>query len=213
MPRSKVVTAITRWAGREPCKIGVSAITGATAEERGAGTGTTGLGRVTADGLGTTGNDRGPGNLGKGLATTGEMVDKHFVCACVTVANLTAPCVEARKGALVTTGTAGTLSNLGAGETRVHVPTGGTAKLPRCVVGNLGRADTTFVLLGNNVESRPGDPVSFSGVTLGVVANNGRTTAGVLATKGELTAGKPGSLAGGWGKTGARGATMTWLGP
>lgn len=190
--------------------MGVSAITGATAEERGAGTGTTGLGRVTADGLGTTGNDRGADNLGKGVATTGEMLDKHFAWACVAVANLTAPCAEPREGALVTTGT---FSNLGPGETRVDVPTGGTAKLPACAVGNRGRADTTFVLLGNNVESRPGVPVSFSGITLGVVASNGRTTVGVLATKGELTAGTPGSLAGGWGKTGARGATMTWLGP
>lgn len=211
MPRSRVVTAITCWAGREPCKAGVSAITGATGEERGAGTGITGLGRVTADGLGTTGNDRGPDNLAKGGATTGEMVDKHL--ACVVAASLTVPCADPRQGALVNTGTVGTLSNLAVGETRVDVPTGGNAKLLTCAVGNLGSADTTFVLLGNKFEPRPGVPVSFSDKTLGVVASNGGTTAGVLATKGELTAGTPGSLAGGWGKTGALGATMAWLAP
>lgn len=46
-------------------------------------------------------------------------------------------------------------------------------------------------------------------MTFGVVASNDGPTAGVHATKGELTAGTPGSLAGDWGKTGARGATVT----
>lgn len=69
------------------------------------------------------------------------------------------------------------------------------------------------MLLGNNVEPRRGVPVSWIGLTLGVVASNDGPTAGVHATKGELTAGTPGNLAGDWGKTGARGATVTWLAP
>lgn len=44
-------------------------------------------------------------------------------------------------------------------------------------------------------------------------ASNDGPTAGVHATKGELMAGTPGSLAGDWGKTGARGATVTELAP
>lgn len=216
MPEPRVVTATTCWAGREQCKAGMSATTGAADEERGAGTGMTGLGRAMADGPGNTGkDDRGPENLGKGDATSGEMVDEHSACVGAPVANLIVASAEPRLGALVATGEtkAGTLPNLGGDETRVDVPTGGTAKLPACAVGSLGRADTTFVLLGNKVEPRLGVPVSLTGVMLGVVASKDGRTAGVHATKGELMAGTPGSLAGGWGKTGARGATVAWLAP
>lgn len=181
------------------------ATTGTAAEERGVGT----------DGLGKTGNDRGAENLDKEGATTGEIVDEHSACMGAPAANLILASAEPRAGAVVTTGDtrAGTLPNLGGDETRVGVPTGGDAKLPACAAGNLGRADTTFVLLGNNVEHRPDVPVSRTGMILGVVANNDGPTAGVHATKGQLTAGTPGSLPGDWGKTGARGATVTWLAP
>lgn len=217
MPGPRVGTATTCWAGREQCKAGVSATTGAADEERGAGTDMTGLGRATADGPGITGKeDRGPENLGKGDATAGEMVDEHSACVGAPAANLIVVSAEPRGGTLVATGEtkAGTLPNLGGDETRVDVPIGGTAKLPACVAGNLGRADTTFVLLGNNVEPRLGVPVNLTGVTLGVVASKDERTAGVHATKGELMAGTPGSLTGDWGKTGgARGATEGWLAP
>lgn len=190
-------------------KAGVPATIGTAAEERDVGTG---MGKATADGLGNTGkDDKGADNLDKGGATAGEMVDEHSARVCVPAANLIVVSAEPRAGALVTTGEtrAGTLPNLGGDETRVGVPTGGDAKLPACAAGNLGRADTTFVLLGNHVEPRPGVPVSRTGVTFGVVASNDGPTAGVHATKGELTAGTPGSLAVDWGKTGARGATVT----
>lgn len=214
MPGPGVVTDTTCWAGREECKAGVLATTGAAHEERGAGIGMTGLGRATADGLGKTGKDDRADNLDKGGATGGEMVDEHSTCMGVPAANLIVASAEPRAGALVTTGEtrAGILPNLGGDETRVGELTG-DAKLPACAAGNLGRADTTFVLLGNNVEPRPGVPVSRTGVTLGVVASNDGPTAGVHATKGQLTAGTPGSLAGEWGKIGARGATVTWLAP
>lgn len=192
------------------------AITGAGAEETGAGIGMTGFGRATADGLGKTGkDDRGADNLGKGGATAGEMVDEHSACLGVPAANLIVVSAEPRTEALVTTGEtrAGTLPNLGDDETRVGVPTGGDAKLLACETGNLGRADTTLVLLGNNAEPKPGVPVSWTGMTLGLVASNDGPTAGVHATKGELKAGTLGSLAGDRGKTGARGATVTGLAP
>lgn len=191
-----VVAETTCWAGREECKAGLPATKGAAAEGRGVGT----------DGLGKTGkDDRGADNLDKEGATAGEMMDEHSARVVVPAANLIVASAEPRAGALVTTGEtrAGTLPNLGGDETRVGVPTEGDRKLPACVVDNLGRADTTFVLLGNNVEPRPGVPVSWTGVTLGVVASNDGPTAGVHATKGQLTAGKPGSLAGDWGNTGA----------
>lgn len=210
MPGPGVVTETTCWAEGEGCK-GAPATRGAAAEERGVGTGMTGLGRDTADGLGKTGkDDRGADNLGKGCATPGKMVDEHSACVGVPAPNLIAASAEPKAGVLVTTGETrdGTLPNLGGDETRVGVPTGADAKLPTCTAGNLGRADTTFVLLGNNVEPRPGVPVSRTGATLGVVASNGGPTAGVHATKGELAAGTPDSLAGVWGKTGARGATV-----
>lgn len=187
-----VVTETTCWAGREECKAGVPAAT----EERVVGT----------DGLGKTGkDDRGADNLDKGGASAGEMVDEHSACVGVPAANLIVASAEPRAGALVTTGEtkAGTLPNLGGDDTRVGVPTGGDAKLPDWTAGNRGRADTTFVLMGNKVEPKPGVPVSRTGVALGVVASNDGPTAGVHATKGQLTAGTPGSLAGDWGKTGA----------
>ncbi len=78
MPWPGVVTDTTCWAGREECKAGVPATTGAAHEERGAGSGMTGLGRATADGLGKPGkDDRGADNLDSGGATAGEMEDEH----------------------------------------------------------------------------------------------------------------------------------------
>lgn len=213
-PGPGVVIETTCGAGREECK-GVPATRGAAAE-RGVGTGITGLGRDTADGLGKTGkDDRGAANLGKGCVTAGKIVDEHSACVGVPAANLIAASAGPKEGAGVTPGEsrAGMLPNLGGDETRVGVPTGGDAKGPACTAGNLGRADTTLVLLGNKVEPRPGVPVSWTGVTLGVVASSDGPTAGVHATKGELAAGTPDNLAGDWGKTGARGATVTWLAP
>lgn len=162
------------------------------------------LGRATAEGLDKTGNDdRGANNLDKGDATAGEMVE-HSAGIGVPAANLKVVSAELRAGALVTTGEtrAGTLPNLGGDDIREGVPPGGEAKLQTCAAGSLGRADTTFVLLGNHVE--PGH-----GGTFEVFASTDGPTAGVHATKGELAAGTPGSLAGHWGKLGARGATVT----
>lgn len=203
-----VVTETICWAGREECKAGVPATTGAAAEERGAGTDRLGKTQTGKD-------DRGADNLDKGGATAGEMVNEHSARVGVPAVNLIVDPAEPRVGALVTTGEtrAGTLPNLGRDETRVGEPTGGDVKLQACAAGNLGRAETTFVLLGNTVDPRPGVPVSRIGGTLGVVANNDAPTEGVHATKGQLTAGTPGSLAGDWGKTGACGATVTWLAP
>lgn len=216
MPGPTAVTETTCWAGEEQRNAGVSAITGAAAEERGAGTGMTGLGRATADGLGKTDtDDKGADDMDKGGATTGDMVVERSACMGVPADNLIVANAEPRTGALVTTGEtrAGTLPNLGGDGTRVGAPRRGDAKLAACTAGNLGRADTKFVLLGNNVEPWTGVPVSRTGVTLGVFASNGGPTAGVHATKGELTTGTPGSLAGVWGKTVAPGATVTWLAP
>lgn len=129
----RVVTETICWAGREECKAGVPATTGAAAEEKGAGTGMTGLGKATADGLGKTDkDDTGADNLDKGGATAGGKVDEHSARVCVPPANLIVVSAEPRAGALVTTGetTAGTLPNLGGDETRVGVPIGGDAKLP-----------------------------------------------------------------------------------
>ena len=199
-----VVTETTCWAGREECKACVPATTGAAAGERGAGT----------DWLGKRGKvDRGADNLDKGGATAGEMVDGHSTRAVVPAANLIVASAELRAGALVATGATGTLPNLGGVEIRVGVPTGDDVKLPTCTAGNLGRAETTLVLLCNHAEPRPGVPVSWTGVTGGVVASIDGPTAGVHATKGQLTAGTPGNLTGDWGKTGARWATVTWLAP
>lgn len=205
MPGDGVVAETTCWTGREECKAGVPATTGAAAEEKG---GMTGLGGATADGLDKTGkDDKGADNLDKGGATAGEMVDEHSAGVGVPAADLIVVSAEPRAGALVATGEM--LPNLGGDETRMGVPTGGDAKLPACAAGNLGRADTTFVLLGNHAEPKPGGPVSRTGVTFGVVACNDGPTAGVHATKGEFTPGTPGNLAGDWGKTGARGATVS----
>lgn len=109
-------------------------------------------------------------------------------------------------GALVATGEtkAGTMPNLGGDETRVDVPTGGGA------ASNLGRADTTFVLLGNTVEPMLGVPVSL---TLGLVGSSDEPTVGVHGTKGQFTVGTLGNLTWDCGKTGAREATETWLAP
>lgn len=169
----------------------------------------TGLARDTV-GLGKPGNDdRGADNLGKGCAAAGKMVDEHLACVAAPAADLTGARAEPKGGALVTTweSRAGTLPNLGGGETRVGVPTGGDAKCPACPAGKLGRADT-FVLLGNNDEPRPGVTACWTGVTMGVVASNEGPTAGAHATKGELAAGTPDNVAGDWGKTGACGATV-----
>lgn len=190
------------------------ATTESAAAERGVRTGVTGVGRAVAEGLGNTGKeDRGPDNLGKGGVSAGEMVDEHSACVGVPVAKLTEGSDEPRAGALVATGATrgGTLPNRGRDGTRVDVPTGANGTLTACAGGNLERADTTFVLQGNNVEPKPGVPVSLTGMTLGVVAINDGPAAGVQATKGELTAGTPGSLAGDWGKTGVRGAPVVWL--
>lgn len=136
------------------------AITGV--EERGAGTGMTGLGRATGVGLGKTGkDDRDADSLGRGGAIAGEIVDEHSARLGAPGADLMGASAEPRPGALFTTGEtrAGTLPNFGGDETRVGVPTGGDAKILACVTGNLGRVDTTLVL-GNNVEFKPGVPVS-----------------------------------------------------
>lgn len=185
------------WTGEE-CKGGVPAATGAATEERGAGIDR--LGKTQTDR-----EDRGADTLDKVGATAGEMVNELSACVVVPVANLIVPCAEPRAGALDATEEtrAGTLPNLGGAETKEGEPMEGDVKLQACVAGNLGRADTTFVLLGNKAELRPGVPVSWTGVTLGVVASNDAPTDGVHATKGQLTAGTPGSLAGDWGKTGA----------
>lgn len=128
------------------------------------------------------------------------MVDEYLVCMGVPAANLTVAATQPGAGALVITGEsrAGTLLNLGGDETSLSVP---DAKCSACTAGNLGRADTTFVLLGN-AEPRLGDPVSRTGMTFGVVASNAEPTAVVHATKGELAAGTQGSLAEDWDKTG-----------
>lgn len=151
--------------------------------------------------------------MDKECSSAGEMVDEHSCRVGIPADNLIVGSAEPTVGGLVATvGTkAGTHPNLGGDETKEGVPTGGDAKLPACVVSNLGRADTTFVSLGNTVEQTPG--VSWIVVTLGVVARNDGPTAGVHATKGQLTAGPQGSLTGVWGKTGAREATVTWLAP
>lgn len=189
MPGPGVVIETTCWATEE-CKAGVAANTGAAAEERG---GMTGLGRATA----------------KGLDKTGKMVDEHSTGVGVPAANLIVARAEPRAGVRVAAGETrvGTLPNRGGDETRVGVPTGGDTKLPACAAGSRGSADTTFVLLGDHVE--PNVPVSRTGVRFGVVARNDGPTAGVHAAKGELITGTPGILAGDWGKTGARGATVT----
>lgn len=112
------------------------ATTGAAAKERGARTGRTGPGMVTADGLRKKGkddrDDKGADNLDKGAATAGEMADGHSARMGVPAANLIVARAEPRAGALVTTGetTAGTLHNLGGDDIRLCVPTGGDAKLP-----------------------------------------------------------------------------------
>lgn len=196
MPGPGVVIETACWAGS-------AANTGA-AVERG---GMTGLGRATADGLDETGReDSGADNLDKGGATAGDTVDENAAGVGVPAANLIVVRAEPRAGAHVPPWKtrAGTLPSRGGDETRVGVPTGGDAKGPACAAGSLGRADTTFVLLGNHVEPRPGIPVSRTGVTFGVVASNDGPTA-----KGELITGTPGILAGDWGKSGARGASMT----
>lgn len=202
----RVVTEPTCWAGREERKAGVPATTGAATEVRVVGT--VGLGKTGKD-------DRGADTLDKGGATTGEMMDEQSPRVGVPAANLIVASAEPRAGALVTTGEtkAGTLPNLGGDDNRVGVPTEGDAKLPACTAGNLGKADTVFVLIGNKVEPRPGVPVSWPGVALGVVASNDGPTAGVHAAKGQVTAGTPGSIAVDWDKTGARGATVAWLAP
>lgn len=153
-----VVTEPTCWAGRTECKAVVPATTGAAAEGRGVGT----------ESLGKTGkDDRGADNLDKGGATAGKTVDEHSACVGAPAANLMVASAEPRAGA------AGTLPNLGGDETRVGEPTGGDTKLPACTAGNLGRADTTLVLLGDNTEPRPGVPDNWTGVIFGVVASNG----------------------------------------
>lgn len=128
------------------------------------------------------------------------MVDEYFVCVGVPAVNLTVAATEPGAGALVITGesSAGTLLNIGGDETSLSVP---DAKCSACTVGNRGRADTTFVLLGN-AEARPGVPVSRTGMTLGVGASNAEPTAVVHDTKGELAAGTQGSLVEDWDKTG-----------
>lgn len=216
MPGLRDVTATICWAGSEQCKAALSATIGAAAEEKGEETDMTGLGRTTSDGRDNTGKDDiGPDNLGKGGATAGEMAGEHTARAGVLVAKVIVASVEPRPGVLVTSGEtrAGTLGNLGGEETRVDVPNEGNVKLPACGVGNLGRADTTFVLLVNNVEARPGVPASLTGMTLEGVASKDGPAAGGHDTKEELTAGTPGSLTGDWGKTGTRGGTMAWLAP
>lgn len=201
-----VVTETTCLAGREDCKAGVCATTEAAAVQR----------VVEMDGLATTGkDDRGAANLDKCCATAGEMVDGHSARVGVPADNLIVASAEPTAGALDATvdTKACTLPNLGGDETRVGVPTLGEAKLPACAASNLGRADTTFVLLGNTAEPTAGAPVSRTGATLGVVAGNDGPTAGVHATKGQLTAGTLGNRTVDWGKTGACGATVTWLAP
>lgn len=186
------------WAGTEECKAGVPA-----AGERVAGTVMIWLARGPDDGLGKREKeDRGAANLGKVGATAGALVDEHSACTGVAAANLIVASAEPRTGALVTTGetSAGILTNLVEDETKVDAPTAGDAKLPACTAGNVGRADTTFVLLCNNADPRL---LSRTGMTPGVFEGNDGPTLGVHATKGELAAGTPGSLAGDCGKTGA----------
>lgn len=153
-----VVTETVCCAGEEECKAGVCATTEAAAAERVVGT----------DGLGTTGkDDGGADNLDKGCVTAGEMVVEHSARVGVPADNLIVASAEPTAGALVATGEtkAGTLPNLGGDETRVGVPTVGEAKLPACAASNLGKADTTFVLLDNTVEPMPDAPVSWTDVT------------------------------------------------
>lgn len=180
------------------------ATAGTAAEESGART----------DGLGTTGKDgEGANNPDKWGAAAGETTVEHSARGGAAAVNLIVACADPSTWAPVAAGETkvGTMPNLGGDETRAGVPAGG--KIPACAAGNLGRAATTFVLLGNKVVLRPDVPAGRTGVALGVVASKGGPTAGVHATKGQLTAGTPGSLAGDWGKTGTRGATLTWLAP
>lgn len=204
MTGPECVTETICGAGREECKAGVCATLETAAAE----------GAVGSDGLCITGKDGDSAdNVDEECSSASDMVDEHSCRAGIPAGNLIVGSAEPTKGGLVATvGTkAGTHPNLGGDETEVGVSTGGDAKLPACVVSNLGRADTTFVLLGNTVEPTPG--VSWIVVTAGVVARNDGPTAGVHAAKGLLTAGTLGSLTGDWGKTGAREATVTWLAP
>lgn len=204
MTGPECVTEIICWAGKEQHKAGMCA----TLETRAAGE------VVGSGGLGLTGKDgEGADNVDEECSSPSEMVDEHSCRAGIPAGNLFVGSAEQTVGGLVATvGTkAGTDPNLRRDETKVGVPTGGDANLPACVVSNLGRADTTFVLIGNTVEPVPG--VSWIVVTSGVVARNDGLTAGVHSTKGLLTAGTLGSLTGVWGKTGAREATVTWLEP
>lgn len=201
-----VVTETTCLAGREDCKVGVCATTEAAAVQRVA----------EMDELAPAGkDDRGAANLDKCCATAGEMVDGHSTRVGAPADNLTVASAEPTAGALDATGEtkACTLPNLGGDETRVGVPTVGEAKFPTCAASNLGRADTTLVLVGNTAEPTADAPGSRPGVTMGVVAGNDGPTAGVHATKGQLTAGTLGNRTVDWGKTGACGATVTWLAP
>lgn len=158
--------------------------------------------RDTADGLGkTTDDNAGADNLGEGTASGAEMADKHSPCVGVpATAPTTAGCGTTAEAAVVT-GEArpGAPSNRGRADTTV----GADAMLTACKAGNLGKADTTFVLLANSVELKAAAPVNWTGVTLGLAATNGGPRAGVHATKGELMAGTLGSLDGDWGKTDA----------
>lgn len=203
-----LATDITCCAGRGECKPGVPVITaesGTATDDRDATAGLTELGRAIADGLiKIDEDDGGVENLGKWGAIVDEIVDspeKHSACMGVPVATLTVANAEVRVGAPVITGET-------RAESRVGAPTNGDAGLPIWEVGNLGKADTTLVVLGNKDESRPGAPTSLAGVTLGLLASTGETTAGVHATIGELMAGTAGSPTGDdWGSTGVRGAT------
>lgn len=165
------------------------------AEDDGAGLG---LSRETADGLGkTTFDNAGADNLGEATASVAEMADTHSPCMGVPATDPTTAGCETTAEEPTVTGEArpGAPSNRGRADTTVGADA--------CKAGNLGKADTTFVLLANSVEFKPVAPVNWTGVTLGLAATNGGPRAGVHATKGELMAGTLGSLFGDWGKTDA----------
>lgn len=98
----------------------------------------------------------------------GTEVDTADVTVHVAVpGSLIVVSAELREGGVVVTGEAkaGTLHNLGGEEIKVDAQTGGNTNVHPGADGSLGRADTTFVLLGIPVEHMPGAPVSRNGVT------------------------------------------------
>lgn len=157
--------------------------------------------------------EAGADTMDNGCATRGKMVDEHSACAGAPTDNRSearAEGWELRVGVQFAPGDAmaGTPTNVGGDETKEGVPTVGREKLPARVASDLGKAATTLVVHGNTAE--PHVPACRTDGTVGMVGSNAGLTAGVLATNGELTTGTPGNLSGDWGKTDARGATVSW---